>query len=52
MYFTGMEYMDAGSLDLVLKRCEQIPEDILGKITSAVLKGLAYLRDRHNIIHR
>ncbi|CAG7729942.1 unnamed protein product [Allacma fusca] len=47
-----MEYMDAGSLDLVLKRCEKIPENILGKITSAVLKGLAYLRDKHNIIHR
>lgn len=48
----GMEYMDAGSLDLVLKRCEKIPENILGKITAAVLKGLAYLRDKHNIIHR
>jgi len=47
-----MEYMDAGSLDLVLKRCDAIPENILGKITSAVLKGLAYLRDKHNIIHR
>jgi len=47
-----MEYMDAGSLDLVLKRCGNIPENILGKITIAVLKGLAYLRDKHNIIHR
>lgn len=50
--YIGMEYMDAGSLDLVLKRCEAIPENILGKITLAVLKGLAYLRDKHNIIHR
>jgi len=47
-----MEYMDAGSLDLVLKRCDRIPENVLGKITLAVLKGLAYLRDKHNIIHR
>lgn len=56
-YFDGeisicMEYMDGGSLDLVLKRCGKIPENVLGKITLAVLKGLAYLRDKHNIIHR
>lgn len=47
-----MEYMDGGSLDLILKRAGRIPEQILGKITSAVLKGLSYLRDKHNIIHR
>ncbi|XP_021960285.1 dual specificity mitogen-activated protein kinase kinase dSOR1 isoform X3 [Folsomia candida] len=47
-----MEYMDGGSLDLVIKRYGRIPESILGRITSAVLRGLAYLRDKHNIIHR
>ena len=47
-----MEYMNCGSLDLILKKCKRIPECILGKITYAVLKGLAYLRDKHSIIHR
>lgn len=47
-----MEYMDGGSLDLILKRAGRIPENILGKITSAVIKGLSYLRDKHAIIHR
>ena len=44
--------MDGGSLDLILKKAGRIPEDILGKITSAVLKGLSYLRDKHAIMHR
>uniref|UniRef100_A0A1B0DMK6 mitogen-activated protein kinase kinase n=1 Tax=Phlebotomus papatasi TaxID=29031 RepID=A0A1B0DMK6_PHLPP len=35
-----MEYMDGGSLDLILKRAGRIPEAILAKITFAVLKGL------------
>lgn len=47
-----MEYMDAGSLDLILKKAGRIPENILGKITVAVLKGLSYLRDKHAIMHR
>lgn len=47
-----MEYMDAGSLDLILKKAGRIPETILGKITFAVLKGLSYLRDKHAIMHR
>lgn len=47
-----MEYMDAGSLDLILKRVGRIPEAILGKITLAVLKGLQYLHDKHAIMHR
>lgn len=47
-----MEYMDGGSLDLILKRAGRIPEPILGKITVAVLKGLNYLRDKHSIMHR
>ncbi|KAL5274506.1 MAP2K1 family protein [Megaselia abdita] len=47
-----MEYMDGGSLDLILKRAGRIPEAILSKITLAVLKGLSYLRDKHAIMHR
>ncbi|XP_015754689.1 PREDICTED: dual specificity mitogen-activated protein kinase kinase 2-like [Acropora digitifera] len=47
-----MEHMDGGSLDQMLKKADQVPEDILGKITVAVLKGLSYLRDNHKIIHR
>ncbi|XP_071119043.1 dual specificity mitogen-activated protein kinase kinase 1-like isoform X1 [Haliotis cracherodii] len=47
-----MEYMDGGSLDLILKRAGRIPEPILGVINVAVLKGLSYLRERHQIIHR
>lgn len=47
-----MEYMDGGSLDLVLKKVGKIPENVLGKVTIAVLKGLSYLREKHNIMHR
>ncbi|GLG96728.1 hypothetical protein R5R35_003916 [Gryllus longicercus] len=47
-----MEYMDGGSLDLILKKAGRIPESILCTITSAVLKGLSYLRDKHAIMHR
>ncbi|KAL3866772.1 hypothetical protein ACJMK2_044045 [Sinanodonta woodiana] len=47
-----MEYMDGGSLDLILKKAGRIPEPILGKITVAVLKGLIYLREKHSIMHR
>lgn len=47
-----MEYMDGGSLDLVLRKVNRIPESILGKITEAVLKGLNYLRESHQIMHR
>ena len=31
-----MEYMDGGSLDLILKKAGRIPEPFLGKITTAV----------------
>uniref|UniRef100_T1JFQ8 mitogen-activated protein kinase kinase n=1 Tax=Strigamia maritima TaxID=126957 RepID=T1JFQ8_STRMM len=47
-----MEYMDGGSLDLILKKAARIPEPILGKISIAVLKGLSYLREKHQIMHR
>ncbi|KAI8489211.1 dual specificity mitogen-activated protein kinase kinase 1-like isoform X1 [Branchiostoma floridae x Branchiostoma belcheri] len=47
-----MEYMDGGSLDLILKKAGKIHEQILGKISIAVLKGLTYLREKHQIMHR
>ncbi|VEL32515.1 unnamed protein product, partial [Protopolystoma xenopodis] len=47
-----MEYMDGGSLDLVLRHAGRIPEPIVAKILYAVLKGLVYLRKVLDIIHR
>jgi len=47
-----MENMDAGSLDLVLKRAGRIPEEMLGQVSKAVILGLQYLREKHKIIHR
>lgn len=47
-----MEYMDGGSLDLILRQAGRIPEPILGKITIAVIRGLSYLRDKLGFIHR
>lgn len=47
-----MEHMDGGSLDQILRKAGRIPENILGKISIAVLRGLSYLRDSHDIIHR
>ena len=43
---------DGGSLDLILKQAGRIPEPILGIISVAVLKGLSYLREKHQIMHR
>uniref|UniRef100_A0A4W3JPJ1 Dual specificity mitogen-activated protein kinase kinase 2 n=1 Tax=Callorhinchus milii TaxID=7868 RepID=A0A4W3JPJ1_CALMI len=47
-----MEHMDGGSLDQVLKEARRIPEEILGKVSIAVLRGLTYLREKHQIMHR
>ncbi|KAL0611503.1 Dual specificity mitogen-activated protein kinase kinase 2 [Plecturocebus cupreus] len=47
-----MEHMDGGSLDQVLTEARRIPEEILGKVSIAVLRGLAYLREKHQIMHR
>lgn len=47
-----MEYMDGRSLDSILSKTTRIREDILGKITISVIKGLTYLRDKLNIMHR
>ncbi|CAL1707698.1 unnamed protein product [Somion occarium] len=45
-----MEYMDAGSLDKL--EGEGIPEDVLGRITGAMVRGLKFLKDEMQIIHR
>merc|ERR1712038_1805225 len=50
--YVCMEYMDGGSLDLVIKKAGKIAEKYLRKITYAVLRGLSYLREKHQIIHR
>ncbi|KAJ8277280.1 hypothetical protein GJAV_G00073490 [Gymnothorax javanicus] len=47
-----MEHMDGGSLDQVLKEARRVPEEILGKVSIAVLRGLVYLREKHQIMHR
>ncbi|CAF0729521.1 unnamed protein product [Brachionus calyciflorus] len=47
-----MEYMDGGSLDLVLRKVNRIPENILAKITESVLMGLEYLKECHGLIHK
>ncbi|KAI0725041.1 kinase-like protein [Fomitopsis betulina] len=45
-----MEYMDAGSLDKL--QCAGVPEDVLGRITGAMVRGLKFLKDELQIIHR
>ncbi|KAJ1964601.1 MAP kinase kinase Wis1 [Dipsacomyces acuminosporus] len=45
-----MEYMDFGSLDRLYPA--GVPDPILAKITLSVVKGLQFLKDDLNIIHR
>ncbi|KAJ2491116.1 MAP kinase kinase Wis1 [Coemansia sp. RSA 2050] len=45
-----MEFMEYGSLDRLYPA--GIPEDILGKITLSTVKGLRFLKDELNVIHR
>ncbi|GMS98565.1 hypothetical protein PENTCL1PPCAC_20740, partial [Pristionchus entomophagus] len=47
-----MEYMDGRSLDLVMKKVTRMPENFIGKISVAVVKGLTYLKDDIKILHR
>uniref|UniRef100_A0A0N5AKD8 mitogen-activated protein kinase kinase n=1 Tax=Syphacia muris TaxID=451379 RepID=A0A0N5AKD8_9BILA len=47
-----MEYMDGLSLDVIYKKSGPIKESLIGQITSAVLKGLSYLKETHQILHR
>ena len=45
-----MEYMDAGSLDKLYGF--GVPEPVLGRIASFMVKGLKFLKDDLQIIHR
>lgn len=47
-----MEYMDGLSLDVLLKKAGRITEPRVGRIAVAVTRGLAYLKEEHNILHR
>ncbi len=45
-----MEYMDAGSLDKLYG--VGVPEPVLGRIVTFMVKGLKFLKDELQIIHR
>ena len=47
-----MEYMDGSSLDIVMKAIGRLEERRVGRIAVAVLRGLSYLKDECNILHR
>ena len=49
VYFC-MEYMDAGSLDTLLGT--EVPEDVLARIAGSVVRGLKFLKDELQIMHR
>lgn len=49
MYYC-MEYMDAGSLDKLAG--VGVPEDVLARVTQSVVKGLKFLKDSLQIMHR
>ncbi|KAE8224749.1 hypothetical protein CF319_g2417 [Tilletia indica] len=51
VYYT-MEYMDAGSLDKLYDGEGSIPEDVLARITSSMVRGLRFLKDELQIMHR
>lgn len=45
-----MEYMDAGSLDTL--HGDGVPEDVLARITKSMVKGLGFLKNELQIMHR
>ncbi|EJD42649.1 kinase-like protein [Auricularia subglabra TFB-10046 SS5] len=45
-----MEYMDAGSLDKL--QGAGVPEDVLARITVSMVRGLKFLKDELQIMHR
>lgn len=45
-----MEYMDAGSIDKL--QAAGVPEDVLARIAACMVRGLKFLKDDLNIIHR
>eukprot|EP01136_Pigoraptor_vietnamica_P020256 Opistho-1_new@68884 len=51
-FHLAMELMDVGSLESVSHAVGPIPEEILGKLVVAVVRGLAYLYEQLKIVHR
>eukprot|EP00826_Nyctotherus_ovalis_P010403 TRINITY_DN12746_c0_g1_i8.p1 TRINITY_DN12746_c0_g1~~TRINITY_DN12746_c0_g1_i8.p1 ORF type:complete len:324 (-),score=77.14 TRINITY_DN12746_c0_g1_i8:189-1160(-) len=48
----ALEYMDAGTLQDIVRKIGPIPEVILGIIAHQVIKGLEYLHKAKRVIHR
>ena len=48
----ALEYMNAGSLGMVLQQVSKIPENILGMVTVQILQGLEYLHKVKRVTHR
>ncbi|SOV06352.1 probable PBS2 - tyrosine protein kinase of the MAP kinase kinase family [Ustilago sp. UG-2017a] len=47
-----MEYMNAGSLDKLYGDRGSVPEDVLARITGSMVRGLSFLKDQLQIMHR
>jgi serine/threonine protein kinase len=47
-----LEFMDAGTLQDIIKKTGPIPEVILGGMAHQVLKGLEYLHKVRRVFHR
>lgn len=47
-----MEYMDPGSLDKLYGDRGSVPEDVLARITGSMVRGLSFLKDHLQIMHR
>lgn len=47
-----MEYMNAGSLDKLYGERGSVPEDVLARITGSMVRGLSFLKDQLQIMHR
>eukprot|EP01102_Stenamoeba_stenopodia_P016845 TRINITY_DN5934_c0_g1_i2.p1 TRINITY_DN5934_c0_g1~~TRINITY_DN5934_c0_g1_i2.p1 ORF type:complete len:330 (-),score=79.54 TRINITY_DN5934_c0_g1_i2:39-1028(-) len=50
--FLALEYMDCGNLADVLKQVGKIPENVLGKITDQLLRGIEYIHKELHVVHR
>ncbi|CAO1632410.1 unnamed protein product [Sympodiomycopsis kandeliae] len=50
--FYCIEYMDAGSLENLYNGRSSVPEDVLARIVKHTVKGLAFLKDELQIMHR
>lgn len=46
----SMEYMDAGSLEKLAGY--QVPEDVLARVTASMVRGLKFLKDELQTMHR